>query len=123
MNDETKKLLLKAAHDALGGKAVAVTARSVSFPDDEADQAAAFCEKEGVEQLIVPFDQLAVPGFRDNPPDRCYLCKRALFTKVLEAAAGRGLAAVAEGSNLDDEGQYRPGRNWSGIAGSWASGT
>lgn len=102
--------LLKAAHDALGDKLLAVTAQSLSFPDDEADQAAAFCEKEGVEQLIVPFDQLAVPGFRDDPPDRCYLCKRALFGKILEAAAGRGLAAVAEGSNLDDEGQYRPGR-------------
>lgn len=102
--------LLKTAHDALGDRVLAVTVQSLSFPGREADEAAAFCQKEGIEQVVASFDQVAVAGFRDNPPDRCYLCKRALFGRIREVAADRGLAAVAEGSNLDDDGDYRPGR-------------
>ena len=101
--------LLKTAHDVLGRKAVAVTARSCSFPARELNEAKAFCEANGIEQIIVESDQLSIEGFRQNPQNRCYLCKRALFASFQDVARERGLACVAEGSNMDDNGDYRPG--------------
>ena len=101
--------LLKVAHEELGERVVAVTARSHSFPKREQDEAAAFCAREGIRQVVVDSDELAVPGFRQNPPNRCYLCKKELFTKILEIARTEGLSAVVEGSNVDDLGDYRPG--------------
>lgn len=101
--------LLKEAHDVLGDKAVAVTARSCLFPSRETQEAADFCQRYGIEQIPVDFDALAADNVRSNPKDRCYHCKRALFTKIQAAAAARGLAWVAEGSNMDDESDYRPG--------------
>ncbi len=102
-------LLLKAAVDALGDQVLAVTARSRSFPERENLEAAAFCRENGVEQVVVEVDQLSIEGFRDNPPDRCYICKKHLFTAMMEAAAERGFHVVAEGSNMDDLADYRPG--------------
>ena len=101
--------LLKVAHDVLGDKAIAVTARSCSFPARELNEAKAFCEANGIGQIIVETDELSIEGFRQNPKNRCYLCKRELFTKFRDIARGRGFAFVAEGSNLDDNGDYRPG--------------
>ena len=101
--------LLKVAHEELGERVVAVTARSHSFPKREQDEAAAFCMREGIRQVVVESEELAIPGFRQNPPNRCYLCKKELFTKILEIARSEGLSAVAEGSNVDDLGDYRPG--------------
>ena len=101
--------LLKVAHDVLGDKAIAVTARSCSFPTRELDEAKAFCQSEGIGQIVVETDELSIEGFRQNPPNRCYLCKRELFTRFRDIARERGFACVAEGSNLDDSGDYRPG--------------
>ncbi len=101
--------LLKAAHDALGDKAIAVTARSCAFPARELKEAAAFCEAEGIEQIIVDFDQLSVEGVKENPKNRCYLCKKALFSKFCRVAEERGVPYIVEGSNMDDNGDYRPG--------------
>ncbi len=101
--------LLKAAHEALGEKAIAITAHSCSFPGRELEEAKAFCQKEGIRQIIFPFHELEVEGFCQNPPDRCYLCKKAFLSRVKEIAAEQGMACVAEGSNVDDEGDYRPG--------------
>ncbi len=101
--------LLKVAHEELGEKAIAVTARSHSFPKREQDEAAAFCAREGIRQVVVESEELAIPGFRQNPTNRCYLCKKELFTKILEIAQAEGLPAVVEGSNMDDLGDYRPG--------------
>ena len=101
--------LLKVAHEELGERAVAVTARSHSFPKREQDEATAFCAREGIRQVVVDSEELAIPGFRQNPTNRCYLCKKELFTKILEIARAEGLSAVAEGSNMDDLGDYRPG--------------
>lgn len=100
--------LLKVAHDALGGDAFAVTARACLFPARETQDAEAFCRREGVEQIVIEHDPFAVDGFCGNPPDRCYRCKLALFTRFRAIADERG-AALVEGSNLDDEGDYRPG--------------
>jgi len=101
--------LLKAAHDALGDRVIAVTARSCSFPKRELNEAIAFCEKEGIAHVICNSEELDIEGFSRNPTNRCYLCKSELFTKIWAVARARGLEHVAEGSNLDDEGDYRPG--------------
>ena len=101
--------LLKTAHDVLQDNAVAVTARSCVFPARESSEAEDFCHREGIRQIILDVDELAVEGFRENPPDRCYLCKRSLFLQFLDIAKENNLAYVIEGSNLDDLGDYRPG--------------
>lgn len=101
--------LLKAAKDALGENVIALTVRSAATPARECDEAKALCTALGAEQLVIPVDLLAVDGFRQNPPERCYLCKRALFTSLLKEARQRGFDVLAEGSNADDAGDYRPG--------------
>lgn len=101
--------MLKVAHDVLGDKAVAVTARSHSFPQREKLEAAEFCKKEGIEHIFVDSEELDIPGFKQNPKNRCYLCKHELFEEIIEIARQHKLAYVCEGSNLDDNGDYRPG--------------
>ena len=101
--------LLKTAHDVLGDTCIAVTATSCSFPKRELDEAKAFCEKEGIRHLICESEELAIEGFAQNPKNRCYLCKKELFTKMGELAKAQGVAAIVEGSNMDDNGDYRPG--------------
>lgn len=102
-------LLLKVAADVLGGGVIAVTARSRSFPERESREAAQFCRELGVKQIFTDVDQLSIEGFRENPPDRCYICKKELFGTMMAAAAEQGFSKVAEGSNMDDLGDYRPG--------------
>ena len=102
--------LLRVAHEELGARAVAVTVRSHTFPKRELDEAVAFCHTEGVRHEIIDTCELDIPGFVENPPDRCYLCKKELFGKLIAFAQSNGLAAVLEGSNMDDDGDYRPGR-------------
>lgn len=102
-------LLLKTAHDVLRDACMAVTVRSAFTPERETEEAAAFCAREGIRHSIVTVDVLAVPGVADNPPDRCYLCKKALFGLIFAEARAKGFAYVAEGSNMDDLGDYRPG--------------
>jgi len=101
--------LLKTAHDVLRDKAIAVTARSCSFPKRELDEAAAFCKKEGIVHVIFDSEELEIEGFSKNPVNRCYLCKRELFTKIISTAKEHGIEHIAEGSNTDDDGDYRPG--------------
>lgn len=101
--------LLYAAKEALGERVIAVTAKSCSFPQRELKEAAAYCENNGIRHFIVESEELSIEGFSQNPPNRCYLCKHELFEKILAIAKKEGIAAVAEGSNLDDNGDYRPG--------------
>ena len=101
--------LLKVAHDVLGGKCIAVTASSCSFPERELNEARAFCDANGIRHIVVRSEELEIEGFRHNPKNRCYLCKQELFEKIWDIARAEGLNAVAEGSNTDDEGDYRPG--------------
>ena len=101
--------LLKVAHDTLGDNAIAVTARSCSFPKRELEEAKAFCEKEGIRHFIVESEELQIEGFSHNPKNRCYLCKHELFEKIIALAKENGIRYVAEGSNMDDNGDYRPG--------------
>lgn len=101
--------LLKVAHDELGEKAIAITAASNLFPKREIDESKSFCEKENIRQIIFEVDELQIPEFENNPPNRCYICKHSIFAKIKEIAAENQIPHVAEGSNMDDNGDYRPG--------------
>jgi uncharacterized protein len=82
--------LLHVAHEELGDRVVAATVRSRSFPARELDDAVAFCRAEGIRHVLLDSEELDVPGFADNPPDRCYHCKKALFGKMLSFARENG---------------------------------
>lgn len=101
--------LLYEAHKVLGECAFAVTAVSCFFPQRESEEAENFCRSRGIRHLILTIDELEIPGIRQNPQNRCYLCKSALFSRLKQTAADEGTAFVSEGSNLDDLGDYRPG--------------
>ncbi len=102
-------VLLYAAKQALGDDVLAVTADSHLFPAKELEETRQFCKELGVEQVICRIEELKIEGFKENPPNRCYLCKMHLFRTFLETAAEHGITVVAEGSNVDDTGDYRPG--------------
>lgn len=101
--------LLKVAHDILGDNVIAVTARSCSFPARELNEAIDFCRRENIRHVVIESEELDIDGFRQNPKNRCYLCKRELFEKIGEVAKKHNMACIAEGSNMDDNGDYRPG--------------
>ncbi|MDR1797253.1 MAG: ATP-dependent sacrificial sulfur transferase LarE [Clostridiales Family XIII bacterium] len=102
--------LAYAAKEALGaGNVLAVTARSASYPARELDEARAFCADHGIPHEVIDSEELDIDGFAHNPPNRCYLCKRELFTKLRAVADAAGIGILCEGSNADDPGDYRPG--------------
>ncbi len=102
-------LLLKVAHDVLADDVVAITVKSPVVPAREIEEAEAFCRTEGVRHLVIDVDVFAVEGFADNPPDRCYHCKRRILAEIAAKTAAFGIDAIAEGSNVDDRSDYRPG--------------
>ena len=102
--------LLAAAKETLGADhVIAVTASSCSFPKRELEEAKQFCKEQGIRHIICKSEELDIEGFRQNPKNRCYLCKHELFEKILGIAKEYHINAVAEGSNMDDNGDYRPG--------------
>jgi uncharacterized protein len=101
--------LLQGAFDVLHDRTIAVIVRSALFPGREYNEAAAFAEQLGVKRITADFEESEVAGFSENPADRCYLCKKALFSAIQAVAAENGIPFVADGSNLDDTGDYRPG--------------
>ena len=101
--------LLYAARAALHDHLIAVTASSGVFPKRELGEALDYCKRLGVKHVIVNINELEIEGFSANPKDRCYICKKELFNNFKQTAAAEGMAVVIEGSNLDDEGDYRPG--------------
>jgi uncharacterized protein len=101
--------LLKVAHDVLGDKAIAVTASSCSFPERERQEAISFCKANNITHIVCKSEELDIEGFRHNPKNRCYLCKHELFEKIWEIAKEYQIEHVVEGSNMDDNGDYRPG--------------
>ncbi|MDR1130842.1 MAG: ATP-dependent sacrificial sulfur transferase LarE [Oscillospiraceae bacterium] len=103
-------LLLKVAHDVLGGNAVALTAAQRSVPGFEMKEAADFCAAEGIRHIVCTINELAVDAFVRNPPDRCYYCKKNVLSNIGRAAAELGITHILEGTNADDLGDFRPGR-------------
>lgn len=101
--------LLKVAHDVLGSKAVAITIKSRVVPGHEMQEAIDFCKSENIRHEILSFDEMAVEGFKENPANRCYVCKHAIFSEIIRRALELECNAVCEGSNVDDLGDYRPG--------------
>ncbi|GHT63978.1 adenine nucleotide alpha hydrolase [Endomicrobiia bacterium] len=101
--------LLKTAHDILGDNAIAITAKSCSFPQRELNEAVEFCKKENIRHIICEYEELNIEGFSQNPANRCYLCKRELFSKIWTVAKQNDIKHIAEASNIDDNSDYRPG--------------
>ena len=98
--------LLYKAHEVLGDNAVAVTVKSQVITEDEFKWTSEFAGRIGAKQIVLDFNVFDVTEFAANPPDRCYYCKRKIFSSIKEAAEGY---VVADGSNVDDTGDYRPG--------------
>jgi len=103
-------LLFAVAAEVLGDRALAVTATSETYPERERREAEAFARKIGGRHRVVESEELDIPGFAENPKNRCYYCKSELFTKLRKIADEEGLPYVLDGSNLDDRGDYRPGK-------------
>jgi uncharacterized protein len=102
--------LLKVCVDLLGEKVSAVTARSETYPTRELEEAKDLARMIGVRHAVIVSEELDVPGFSDNPPNRCFLCKQELFSKVKGIAKDHGIQWVFDASNADDVGDFRPGR-------------
>lgn len=101
--------LLKVARDTLGENAVAITTFLSSFPDRDRKEAANFCCENNIHQIVTEIDELSIDGFMENPKNRCYICKKTLFTNMVSVAAMHGFDLVVDGSNTDDDSDYRPG--------------
>lgn len=101
--------LLKVAFDVLGNNVLAVTARSSTFPEREYKESVEFAQSLGIRHITIVSEELEIEGFSENPADRCYYCKHELFSKILETAKSENISYVADGSNIDDLGDYRPG--------------
>ena len=102
-------LLLYAAHEVLKDKVLAVTSSSCFFPGRDLEEAGAFCRERGIRHEILNNDPLSVKGISANHTDRCYLCKKTIFEAIIKEARKQGIVHVAEGSNVDDSKDYRPG--------------
>jgi uncharacterized protein len=102
--------LLHAARLALGPRLLAVTATSPTYPKSERDEAESIARGWGVPHRFIVSNELDLPGFSSNPPDRCYHCKKELFGLLAGIARDLGYAAVCDGSNADDLRDFRPGR-------------
>jgi uncharacterized protein len=99
-----------AASRVLGERALSVTADSASYPERHREMALSIARQFALNHEIIQTAELERPEYRANNPDRCYHCKNELFTHLARLAGERGFAAVADGSNADDRGDYRPGR-------------
>ncbi|MBO7402689.1 MAG: ATP-dependent sacrificial sulfur transferase LarE [Lachnospiraceae bacterium] len=101
--------LLAVAHEVLGDRLIAVTGADASVPGREVKEATDFCKEHGIRHIICKVDPMKEEGYRHNGPDRCYFCKHGIFTEVRKIADENGIEYMAEGSNMDDLGDYRPG--------------
>lgn len=101
--------LLAVAKEVLGENVIAVTLLSGFVPENEVQEATRLATTLGVRHEFIKVDELSIPGVASNPPDRCYLCKKALFTQIKALTEKMEIQQVVDGSNLDDEGDYRPG--------------
>ncbi len=110
-------LLLEVAYETLGERSLAVIATSATYPRREYEQAVEWVTNRGIPHRVIVSEELDIPEFADNPPDRCYYCKRELFSKIKKEAVACGLNYVADGTNLDDLGDFRPGMRAAGELG------
>jgi uncharacterized protein len=102
-------VVAKAAHLALGDRAVAVTADSASVPRAELVQAKELAAAIGIRHVLVSTDEFDDPNYLRNGGDRCYYCKSELYARIDQLLPELGVSVVCSGANLDDRGDYRPG--------------
>ncbi|MBQ9057677.1 MAG: ATP-dependent sacrificial sulfur transferase LarE [Atopobiaceae bacterium] len=102
-------LVLWAAHQALGDRARAYNGVASIFPSYETDEAREFCKEHNIAYTAVVLNPLEIEGYRDNPPERCYICKHMIFSTLIEQAARDGFAVIVDGTNADDNADDRPG--------------
>jgi pyridinium-3,5-biscarboxylic acid mononucleotide sulfurtransferase len=101
--------LLKVARDVLYDNVIAVTAKSSTYPEREFNEARKFVKQFGAKHIVITSEELEIEGFAKNPVNRCYFCKKELFTKIWYVAKENGIKHVLDGSNFDDTGDFRPG--------------
>ena len=101
--------LAKVAGEIYGNRLLLVTATSSTYPFYELDEAKSLAQLMGIKHNIIVSEELEIPGYSDNPPDRCYYCKSELFDKIKFIADKEGYDVVFDGSNADDTKDFRPG--------------
>ncbi|SEG05514.1 uncharacterized protein SAMN04487934_10748 [Eubacterium ruminantium] len=101
--------LLKVAHELLGDKCIAITAKSPGVPGVELKEGEDYCKAEGIKHIIFDSEEYNIPEYAANVQERCYYCKKYIFGKIKEIAEAEGISAVIEGTNKDDMQDYRPG--------------
>jgi pyridinium-3,5-biscarboxylic acid mononucleotide sulfurtransferase len=101
--------LARIAKDVYGDKLLLITATSSTYPFYELEEAKSLASVLDIRQLVIVSEEIDIPGYSDNPPDRCYYCKSELFGKIKYIASKDGYAAVLDGSNSDDLKDFRPG--------------
>ena len=102
-------LLAKICYEELGAKALAVTAVSETYPLRELEGAKGVAKSIGIKHVVIKTDELSNKEFAKNPPNRCYFCKTELFSKLRKIADEIKFENIVNGSNLDDDGDFRPG--------------
>lgn len=101
--------LARIAKDVYGDNLLLITATSSTYPFYELDEAKSLAELLGIKHRIIVSEEIDIPGYADNPPDRCYYCKNELFGKIKYIAQKEGFEIVFDGSNADDIKDFRPG--------------
>ena len=103
-------LVLKVAHDVLGDKVIALTAVSASLPAAERIEAKQIARQIGAKHLLIESEETSNPDYLANTPNRCFFCKKETYGKLSAYAEQHGFQAIVDGTNADDTGDYRPGR-------------
>lgn len=101
--------LARVAKDIYGDKLLLITATSSTYPFYELEEAKSLSQLLGIKHKIIVSEEIDIPGYSENPPDRCYYCKSELFGKIKYIATEEGYEAVFDGSNADDLKDFRPG--------------
>jgi uncharacterized protein len=101
--------LLHVAHQVLADKVVAVTVNSALFSHTELEETRQFTKSRNIRHIILDVDIFKIPHLAENPINRCYICKKALFIEILKTLANFDVRYLVEGSNIDDDKDYRPG--------------
>lgn len=102
-------LLLRAAHEALGERAIAATGLSATYAPEEMDEARAIAAEIGAEHVFVTTMELTDPRYAANNHQRCFFCKTELYGRLAELAQQRQIEVIIDGTNADDQGDFRPG--------------
>lgn len=101
--------LARVAHDIYKEKLLLITATSSTYPFYELEEARSLAGLIGANHRIIVSEEIEIPGYADNPPDRCYYCKSELFRKIRYIASAEGYKVVFDGTNADDSNDFRPG--------------